>query len=189
MEWSEIAKDVGKFAPLLGGVIGGPGGAALGGLVSAALGVANTPDAVSQALTTNPDVAVKLAQIESDQKVALQGMVVDQAKAQIAAEVSATVSVNTTMQGEAASTHWPTYSWRPAIGFSVAFAIALSVVTVFVTYGAATFWERTEGLQYLPGTLGAIVGIIGVASPILGIASWFRGKAQADPCVNTDNKG
>lgn len=37
--------------------------------------------------------------------------------------------------------------------------------------------------------LAGVVGIIGVVSPILGIASWFRGRMQADPAIPTINRG
>ena len=50
----------------------GPAGGAIRGLIASALGTEPTPSAVSQALQTNPDAAVKLAQIESDQHVKLQ---------------------------------------------------------------------------------------------------------------------
>jgi hypothetical protein len=185
MEWKDIAGAVGKAAPLLGTLLGGPAGGALGGLVAAALGTEATPSAVSQALQSNPDAAVKLAQIESDQRVKLQELATDQAKA----EIAAAGEVNKTMQTEAASEHWPTYGWRPAIGFAVAIAVLLSVLTVFAAYGAAIVYNRSEGLAQLPGILAAIAGIIGVVSPILGIASWYRGKMQADPSVPTINRG
>lgn len=149
----------------------------------AAPGTQATPDAVSQALQTNPDAAVKLAQIESDQRVKLQDLATDQAKAEIVAAAQAAGDVNKTMQAEAASEHWPTYTWRPAI------AVLLPVLTVFAAYGAAILYERTEGLTQLPGILAAVAGIIGVVSPIPGIASWYRGKMQADPSMPTINRG
>jgi hypothetical protein len=34
-----------------------------------------------------------------------------------------------------------------------------------------------------------VAGIIAVVSPILGIASWYRGKMQADPSIPTNNRG
>jgi hypothetical protein len=93
------------------------------------------------------------------------------------------------MQAEAVSEHWPTYGWRPAIGFAVAIAVLLSVLTVFAAYGAAILYNRAEGLAQLPGILAAVAGIIGVVSPILGIASWYRGKMQADPTIPTITRG
>lgn len=85
MEWKDIAGVVGKAAPILGTLLGGPAGAAVGALVASALGTGGTPDEVSQALTTNPEAAVKLRQIEADRTVRLQELVTDQAKAEIQA--------------------------------------------------------------------------------------------------------
>jgi Holin of 3TMs, for gene-transfer release len=189
MDWKDIAGVVGKAAPILGTLIGGPAGAAVGGLVSAALGCANEPSAVNEALKTNPEAAVKLAQIESDERVKLQGLLVDQAKMEMDSAARAAGDVNKSIQTEAASEHWPTYSWRPAIGFAVALAVLMSVITVFAAYGALIFTGNDKGLANLPGILASVAGIIGVVSPILGIASWFRGKMQADPNIETNNKG
>jgi len=189
MDWKDVASAVGKAAPILGTLIGGPAGGAIGGIVASALGTQATPDAVSRALQTDPDAAVKLAQIEADQKAKFQELATDQAKAELAAATQAAGDVNRTMQAEAASEHWPTYSWRPAIGFSVAPAVVLSVLTVFGAYGAAVLYGRADGLAQLPGILAAVAGIIGVVSPILGIASWYRGKMQADPSIATVNRG
>ncbi len=61
MNWKDIAPLMGDAAPLIGGLIGGPAGATVGGLVANALGISATPDAVSQALKTNSDAAEKLA--------------------------------------------------------------------------------------------------------------------------------
>jgi hypothetical protein len=88
MEWKDVAGIVGKAAPLLGTLIGGPAGAAVGGLISAALGTEATPDAVSQAIAANPDAALKLAQFESDNRVKLQGMTFAHTEAVIASEIS-----------------------------------------------------------------------------------------------------
>jgi roadblock/LC7 domain-containing protein len=188
MEWKDVGNAVGKFAPMLGSLLGGRAGEAVGAMVASALGVGGTPEEVS-AVLANPEVIVKLRQIEADKSVKLQELLGDQVKAELTAAATNASNVNTTMQAEAASEHWPTYGWRPAIGFAVALAVVLSVLTVFVAYGAAMFYGRADGLAALPGVLGAVAAIIGVVSPILGIASWFRGKAQADPNVPTTNRG
>jgi roadblock/LC7 domain-containing protein len=186
IDWKAVGTTAGKFAPMLGALLGGPAGASVGAMIASALGTGNTPMEVQQALVTNPDAAVK--EIESTRQVSLQALMVDSAKAELAAATANAADINKTMQAEAAAEHWPTYSWRPAIGFAVALAILLSVLAVFMAYAAALH-GRNEGLQQLPGILAAVAGIIGVASPILGIASWFRGKMQADPSVPTVNRG
>lgn len=188
IDWKSVGATAGKFAPMLGALLGGPAGASVGAMIASALGTGSTPMEVQQALVTNPEAAIKLKEIESTRQVQLQALMVDSAKAELAAATANASDINRTMQAEAAAEHWPTYSWRPAIGFAVAVAILLAVLTVFLAYGAAMY-GKGEGLQHLPGILAAVAGIIGVASPILGIASWFRGRMQADPSLPTVNRG
>lgn len=138
----------------------------------------STPDEALAAIQADPNLALQFKTAVLAQQVELERLAVANAS-----------DVNRTMQAEAESEHWPTYSWRPAIGFSVALAVFLSVLTVFLAYGAAILMGKPEGLQHLPGILAAIAGIIAVVSPILGIASYFRGKAQADPNIPTINRG
>ncbi|QBQ72370.1 hypothetical protein [Serratia phage vB_SmaM_Hera] len=76
MNWKDVSNAVGSAAPILGGLLGGPAGAAVGSLVSAALGTENTPDAVNKAILTNPDAALKLAELQENSKVQLQQLAV-----------------------------------------------------------------------------------------------------------------
>ena len=165
MDWKDLASTVGKMAPMLGTLLGGPAGSAIGGIVASALGAENTPTAVSQAMLTNPDAAVKLAQIEADQSIKFRELATDQAKAEIAAAMQAISEVNHTMRAEAAAEHWPTYTWRPFIGFvagimllGVYFILPLAHIQVPAVPESA--WLMLGG--------------------ILGVASFFRGKMQSD---------
>ena len=54
MNWNDISVGVGKVAPILGGLLGGKLGASVGGIISEALGVDNTPEAVEKELKENP---------------------------------------------------------------------------------------------------------------------------------------
>lgn len=76
MEWKDIAGVVGKAAPFVGGILGGPAGAAVGGLVATALGTKATPDAVSAALLADPQAALKVKELETSAKVQLQQLAV-----------------------------------------------------------------------------------------------------------------
>lgn len=190
MDWKDIQGDIAAAAPVLGTLIGGPAGAAIGSLVASALGASNDPAAVQQALKTNPDAAVKLRQIEADQATRLQELTVTAENNRLVADTAAIGSVNTTMQVEAKSDHWATWFWRPGIGMSVAINVLLTSVTVAAAYmGVIFFGAKPDVLSYLPAMLGAMAGIIVVTMPVLGIASYFRGKAQADPRIPTDNRG
>tara|TARA_R110000772_G_scaffold42318_3_gene98336 strand:- start:140 stop:631 length:492 start_codon:yes stop_codon:yes gene_type:complete len=72
MNWSDIKGIVGNIAPLVGTALGGPAGAAIGGMVSSALGVENKPDAVAQALKSNPEAAIKLRQFELENEQSIR---------------------------------------------------------------------------------------------------------------------
>lgn len=67
MGWDSIKNAVGKIAPIAGTLLGGPAGAAVGGLISSALGVDNTPEAVAAALG-NPDAVIKLRELETSER-------------------------------------------------------------------------------------------------------------------------
>lgn len=87
MDWKDVASTVGKAAPLLGTLLGGPAGAAVGGLIASAIGAGNDPADVAQALA-NPDALVKLKQIESDRTVRLQELLEQHAAGELAARTA-----------------------------------------------------------------------------------------------------
>jgi len=190
MDWSDLGKQVANAAPILGTILGGPGGTAIGSLIASAFGTGNDPAAISAAITANPDAAIKLKQIESDNQVQLATVAAEQAKALIAAQTQNASDVNKTMQSESTSDHWPTYSWRPFIGFVFGLMGLVLAVTISVCYISVMFFKADAApLATLPAMLGAMIGIMGVISPVLGIASYFRGKMQANPTLPTDNRG
>lgn len=174
MNWKDLEEDIGKAAPVLGGLIGGPAGAGIGAIVASVLGVGNTPQEVSQALKTDPDAAVKLRQIEADETLGLKRLAVEQAANDLAADTARIQAVNATMQAEAKADHWPSYSWRPFIGF-------ITGVMVFGCYFVLPLISKP--VPAVPESVWLMLG------GILGIASFFRGKAQADPGIPTDNRG
>ena len=173
MDWKDVANEVSKAAPLLGTVLGGPAGGAIGGLIASALGTAHAPDDVAQALTTNPDAAVKLKQIEADHDVEIKKLVFAHADNELAADTQRIQAVNASIQSEAKSDHFPTYTWRPFIGFT--FGLYVTALWALPLMGKA------------PVTLSPDITL--AIGGILGVASWFRGKAQADPALPTDNRG
>lgn len=134
-----------------------------------------TPEEVKQALQgLSGDQIVQLKKLDLDFKLELakQGITLEVAK--LEADTTRQVAVNTTMQAEAKADHWPTYSWRPFLGFqfgvmTMAIYFVLPLAGVPVPTVPEAVWAA-----YLA---------------ILGAASFFRGKMQADPNIPTDNKG
>lgn len=172
--------------PWIGTALGGPLGGAAATFIGSKLGLSQaTVDNVTSILSgmdpaklaeykkEDEEFQAKMAQMGYDQIYRLEQL-------NQQAAISMSSDVNKTMQSEAASEHWPTYSWRPAIGFAVAWNLVSASLVVFIAY-----MFKTDLVPQLPGMLTAQAGLNAVAMPVLGIASYFRGKAQADPNVPT----
>lgn len=77
MDWKEIGRTAASVgAPLLGGALFGPAGAAVGSIIAAQFGVSPdaTPDQVLTAIKGDPDAALKLRKIETDHVEHLQAL-------------------------------------------------------------------------------------------------------------------
>ncbi len=162
--WSAIAHDVlGMGLPLLGGVLGGPAGASVGGMVAHALGVSSaTPAAIASALES-PQARAKLTALESEQHVVLARLQAEQALAQLSASTAAQKTVNATMRAEATSAHWPQWLWRPLNGLLFAPTILAVYVALPILHIHAP--PVPEAAWVMWGSL-------------LGITSWHRGMLQ-----------
>jgi hypothetical protein len=87
MDWKDVGTALGKTAPLLATILGGPAGAAVsaaGALVAAALNTEATPDAVTAALSADPAALAKVREVESAERVSLQQIALEQTKAELA---------------------------------------------------------------------------------------------------------
>lgn len=150
MQWTDIASVVGKAAPLLGGLLAGPAGAAVGGLVASALGTAATPDAVSQALATNPDAAVKLADIEARRAVELQALLIQSEQNRLSAETAA-MQAEVDNSKSAREMQATTRSYVPAI-----LAIVITVGFLGLLVGLLAGWLHVADSQALMLLLGSL---------------------------------
>lgn len=74
MNWSDLGKKVANFAPLLGGALGGPGGAAVGKILASTFGTDEKPDSIAAAIDADPNAVLKLKETESNNQVELQRM-------------------------------------------------------------------------------------------------------------------
>jgi len=122
----------------------------------------------------HPDAAVKLKSIEASRQVDLQGLIVAAEGNRLAADTAALESINATMRAEAQADHWPTYSWRPFCGF-VFGAMFLGVYFVLPLMRLP--------VPAVPFEAWAAMGAV------LGVASWYRGRMQADQKIPTDSRG
>lgn len=185
MDWKDVAQVLAKSAPYLGSLLLGPAGAGVGAIIAKTLGTTEDPAAVLQELNSNPEAVLKLREIEANERIRTQELANELAGKHLDAEVSAVQAVNETMRAEAGSEHWQTYSWRPALGFAVAFNTVAASGLVLVAFTMTIFNSFAAGdvIAALPGVLGALAAINATVLPVLGIASWYRGKMQADPAI------
>jgi hypothetical protein len=197
MDWKSI---LGGVAPTLAtalSVVGGPAGmvagAALRVVSSAVFGHPDgTSDQVTQAIQNglSPDAITALQKADNDFKVQMAQITAATDQASIKADSVAISDINTTIQTEAKADHWPTYSWRPFVGFCFGLLGVASGVTVAGAYVGVMFFHTDPSvLAQLPGMLGAEAAVMATMAPVLGIASFFRGKMQSNPNLPTDNRG
>lgn len=162
------------IAPTAATMLGGPlAGMAVKFLADKIGAPADTADAVTTALASlneTPEGRIKLAQIDADLRTHAidAGIDLERLAVQNAADI------NKTMQAETTAEHWPSYSWRPFCGF-VFGVMFLGVYFVLPLLKLP--------VPMVPMEAWAAMGAV------LGVASWFRGKAQADPANPMPNKG
>lgn len=157
MDWKSIAGTVAKVAPILGTILGGPAGGAVGGIIAAALGVENTPDAISNAIATDPMAAEKLKEAELNSKVQLQQIQADVAKAQMANDLDTYRAEASDRASARSMQNAPDWWIRP-------------MIVLLLVFGAVAILV----LMFLPGTRDVIkdptaTGMIGML-----VGYWFK---------------
>jgi hypothetical protein len=188
-----IALGLAQFAPMIAGWLGGSKAKDVAskvvGLAEAVTG--KSGEGALAAIQADPNLAVQFQLKVLENQITLAQIAADTEKAELDAEVKVTDAVNQSIQAEAKSDHWPTYSWRPFIGFCFGVDMVVSSILIVLVYAAQVFQlpGADKAIAQLPTTLGALAAIMGLSTPILGIASWFRGRMQADPRVPSDNRG
>lgn len=188
-----IAMALAQFAPMIAGWLGGSKAESVAGKV---VGIAqavtgqSAPDAALAAIQADPNLSMQFQKAVLDQQAQLAQTAADVTKAELAADTADTQAVNQTIQVEARADHWPTYSWRPFVGFCFGILAVMAGLTVGAAYVGVMFLKVDAAvLSYLPGMLGSEAAVMGTMAPVLGIASYFRGKMQANPAIPTDNRG
>lgn len=153
MDWKDLAGIVGKAAPILGTLIGGPGGAAVGGLIASALGTSNDAEEVGRLLTSNPEAVLKLKELEANKEIRFAELAAAQARLEIE---SATADRASAREREAKTGD----SWTPR---------ALAIVVTVGFFGVLAYLlvkgkpaEGGDVLMVMLGSLGtAWTGIVG----------------------------
>lgn len=174
--WSDITDVIGNVAPLLGGVLAGPAGAAAGRLVASVLGVESTPDAVSQALKSNPKALIQLKKLEQEHARELRRMTLEAETSRMAEETQRILAVNETMQAEGKAEHWPQWLWRPFNGFTFGVTLFCNYAVPALVNSLVLPWLANPPPPVVPGSIPEWVFV--AWGSILGVTSWHRGAEK-----------
>ncbi|MBR7999256.1 3TM-type holin [Burkholderia vietnamiensis] len=177
-----IAMALAQFAPMIAGWLGGSKAEDVAtkvvGVAQAVTGQ-SAPDAALAALQADPNLAMQFQKAVLEQQAQLAQIAADVTKAELAADAANTLAINQTMQVEAKADHWPTYSWRPFVGFCFAIAWIGDYLLLPILHG----YNSAIVVPVVPPEAWLAIG------GVLGVASFFRGRMQADPRVASDNRG
>jgi len=159
MNWGFLKKIIGTAAPLLGTVVGGPLGAAAGGLIAKKLGVDATPQAVHDALIADPDASSKLAEIEAQNKGELENLYMETVQVEVKEQ-------NETMRTEIESDDEYVRHWRPTWGYIAAWCFAAQ----FLLFLGAGMWTVIQTPEHIGVTFKGLAELAGQLSVTWGIA-------------------
>lgn len=162
--WDSIKNLIGKSAPLVGTLLGGPAGGAVGGLIASAIGTDNDPYAIEAALSSDPNLLLKVKQLEYDYKTELQRMAIEAKNIELKAEAQRLADVQ-----DARAQHKD--SKMPA---TLTFILSAMVAVMF----GALFLEPPSGeySQVLIMITGTVMGAFGTT-----VAYWVgSSKGSAD---------
>lgn len=163
MDWKNVGKQIVKTgAPLLGGVLGGPGGAVIGGLVARIFGAdPDDPEDVARKIAADPDALIKLKQLEMEHKRELEKMYLADVQSARQREIEVTKATG--------KTNWPLYILAGVV-----------VGGFFVLVGLLMRFEVPDGSRevayMLFGSLAASFG---------GVVNYFFGSSKGSSDKNT----
>lgn len=180
MNWKEAGKKIVALgAPVLGTLLGGPAGGAIGTVVASAFGAdpADPGDLVHK-MDADPEAAVKLKEIEARHRERLEEIGLMRARLLVEQETATVRAVNATMQSEGKSEHWPQYSWRPFWGFSSGLAFLAVCVLVSILAFRAVALADAAAMAMIPQVITSFTTLFTIAGAVLGIAAWGRNRLK-----------
>ena len=183
MNWSDIGNIVGRSAPMVGTLLGGPAGAAVGALVASALNVPNDPGAVNAALAGNPDAMVKIQELQLNARVQLEQLAVQIETTRIQAEgaqYSAEAADRDSARKLAAAQ--PRDIVRPTLTFIMLLGSLFIVVATLVGWATDVIKDPTAAL-----TVGTVLGLwLGMTKEVMGFWFGMTKESQKQNAIVTD---
>lgn len=169
MDWKEVGRLIAPLAPTIGGVLGdliplpmgGAIGRGLGQILANTFGVENTPEAVAEAIQTDPNAVSKITAAENE-AAAKWPALAEMAKAQYASNAAQSAEVNTTIRSEVAKGQ-PWFAWRNIYGYSVAFECTATswMVLYAIAVDPNMFKAVTDSMSFFLSWYALRMGLLG----------------------------
>ncbi|WP_325894028.1 3TM-type holin [Grimontia sp. NTOU-MAR1] len=169
--WETVKRLLGSAAPLIGTVIGGPAGSAVGAMVASTLGVEATPAAIEAELKANPDALLKIKELESEERLRLNDLAFQHAALESEERKLAMTTQAATQQAELASNDAYVRRWRPTFGYAMCLAWSL----LFFGLAYALVCHPTQAAA-LVNAVVALTPLFTVALAVLGISIHKRSQ-------------
>ncbi len=185
MDWKDISGAIGKYAPMVGTLIGGPAGTALGSVVSAALGTENTPEAVNDFIMQKPTEAqTLLKQVQEKNKHQYEMMLLEMQKTAIKEQAK-------TQRAELKSKDPFIARWRPTYGYILALSFliwssAFSYLLIKIIDEPADMAAVVTSVSQLMGPMSVVWGM---ALAVLGVNVHSRSKDKQTDAGHPPAKG
>ena len=183
MNWSDIGGIVGRAAPIVGTLLGGPAGAAVGALVASALNVSNDPDAVNAALVASPDAMIRITELQTNARIQLEQLAVQIETVRIQA-------AGAQYQAEAAdrdsarqlAAKQPNDLIRPTLTVVTLAGSLFVVVATMLGWANAAITDPTASL-----TVGMVLGLwLGMTKEVMGFWFGMTKESQKQNAIVTD---
>lgn len=183
MNWSDIGNMVGRAAPIVGTLLGGPAGAAVGALVASALNVSNDPDSVNAALAGNPDALVRIQELQTNARVQLEQLAVqiETVRIQASGAQYQAEAADRDSARQLASTQ-PNDLVRPMLTFIMLGGSLFVVVAVLIGWANDAITNPTAAL-----TVGTVLGLwLGMTKEVMGFWFGMTKESQKQNAIVTD---
>ncbi len=157
-DWKGIASTIGKIAPALGTLIGGPVGGAIGvgvKIAATALGVEESPEAISSALATDPGASEKIKQALLDNEAEVNRLAYETTQMEMQTNAQIIASLNKADESG--------HSTRPKI----ALELARAFLGVYVLIGGAMTWAICSGEMQLSDSWIALTAYLGIPMTVI----------------------
>lgn len=183
MNWSDIGNMVGRAAPIVGTLLGGPAGAAVGALVASALNVSNDPDSVNVALAANPGALARVQELQINARVQLEQLAVTAESNRLQAE-AAQYSAEAADRDSARklASAQPHDFVRPTLTFIMLGGSLFVVVAVLIGWANDVIRDPTAAL-----TVGTVLGLwLGMTKEVMGFWFGMTKESQKQSAIVTD---